>query len=204
MKTSEGVILAAALFILPILAAACTPKPFLIVNYQLPAASDTLSGQETALVISDYRENKAFLTEDAKPSLIQFNETYSLVVLKEDGSGDLLGVYEVETLLAEIFKHRLNNMGIQVSPADVQPVYELEIRLEEFKLDLYQRKWIITINYQANLFKNGRLLAMESINGSAERLKVVGKSDAEKILGELLTDMVNKLDLPKLFQQARL
>ena len=203
MRASKGVILAAAVIILPMLTAACAPKPFLIVNYQLPAASDTLSGQQTALVISDYRENKSFLTGNAKPSLIQFNETYSLVVLQEDGSGDLLGVYEFEALLEEIFKQRLNNAGIQVSPAAVQPVYELEIRLEEFKLDLFQRKWIINMNYQANLFKNGRLLAMESINGSAERLKVMAKSDAEKVLGELLTDMVNRLDLTKLFQQDR-
>ncbi len=51
--------------------------------------------------------------------------------------------------------------------------------------------------------KNGRLLAMQSVNGSAERLKVMGKSDAEKVLAELLTDMVNKLDIAKLFQQAQ-
>ena len=59
------------------------------------------------------------------------------------------------------------------------------------------------MSYQANLLKDGRLLAMESVSGSAERLKVMGKSDAEKLLGELMSDMVNKLDLAKLFQQAR-
>jgi hypothetical protein len=47
------------------------------------------------------------------------------------------------------------------------------------------------------------LVAKESVNGSAERLKVMGKSDAEKILGELVSDMVNKLDVAKLLQQAR-
>jgi hypothetical protein len=31
----------------------------------------------------------------------------------------------------------------------------------------------------------------------------MGKSEAEKILSELLTDMANKLDVDKLFQQAR-
>jgi hypothetical protein len=31
----------------------------------------------------------------------------------------------------------------------------------------------------------------------------MGKSDAEKILGELVTDMVNKLDVARLYQQAR-
>jgi hypothetical protein len=31
----------------------------------------------------------------------------------------------------------------------------------------------------------------------------MGKSDAEKILGELVTDMVNKLDVAKLFKQIQ-
>ena len=59
------------------------------------------------------------------------------------------------------------------------------------------------MSYRANLLSNGRLLSKESVSGEAERLKVMGKSDAEKVLGELLTDMVNKLNLVKLFQQAR-
>ena len=85
----------------------------------------------------------------------------------------------------------------------IEAEFDLEIRLKEFKLDLAGRKWIFKMNYQANLLKNGSLLAMESVNGSAERLKVMGKSGAEEVLGEMLTDMVNKLDLAKLFQQAR-
>ena len=88
------------------------------------------------------------------------------------------------------------------APAD-QAEYELEIKLKEFKLDLVGQKWIIHMNYQADLAKNRDLRAMETVSGSAERLKVISESDAEKVLGELLTDVVNKLDLAKLFQQAR-
>ena len=59
------------------------------------------------------------------------------------------------------------------------------------------------MNYQASLLDSGILLSKESVSGEAERLKVLGKSDAEKILGELLTDTVNKLNLARLLQQAR-
>jgi hypothetical protein len=59
------------------------------------------------------------------------------------------------------------------------------------------------MNYRASLSDSGGLLSKESVSGEAERLKVRGKSDAEKILGELLSDMVNKLNLESLFQQAR-
>ncbi len=203
MRPGKRTMLAAAALILLILTGACSSKPFLIVDYQLPSPSNTLEGKEVSPVITDIRENKAFLSESAKKSLREFNETYSLVVLKEDGSGNLLGVYEIDALLSEIFKQRLNNLGMQVPPPANKAEYELEIRLKEFKLDLAGRKWIVNMNYQAHLLKNGRLLAMQSVNGSAERLKVMGKSDAEKVLAELLTDMVNKLDIAKLFQQAQ-
>ena len=59
------------------------------------------------------------------------------------------------------------------------------------------------MSYQAGLSKNQANLAKESVNGSAERLKVMGKSDAEKILGELVSDMVNKMNLTQLFQRAQ-
>jgi hypothetical protein len=47
------------------------------------------------------------------------------------------------------------------------------------------------------------VIAKESVNGSAERLRVMGKSDAEKILGELVSDMANKLNVTKLLDQTR-
>jgi len=203
MELRKPAMLAAAAMILLILTGACSTKPFLIVHYQLPPPAETLADKTVSLVITDIRKTKAFLSESAKKSLREFNETYSLVVLKADGSGNLLGVYEVDALLAEIFKQRLNNLGLQVSPSSSQSEYELEIKLKEFKLDLARRNWVVNMNYQASLSKNSRIVAMESVDGSAQRLKVMGAGDAEKLLGELLTDMVNKLDLVKLFQQAQ-
>jgi hypothetical protein len=203
MKPSQPAMLAAAAMILLFLTVACSSKPFLIVHYQLPSPAETLANNEVSLVIADIRETKTFLTESAKKSLAEFNETYSLVVLKADGSGDLLGIYEADALLAETFKQRLNNLGLQVSASVNQSEYALEIKLKKFKLDLAGRNWVVNMNYEASLSKNSRLLASESVDGSAQRLKVMGAGDAEKLLGELLTDMVNKLDLVKMFQQAQ-
>jgi hypothetical protein len=202
MRTGKRTPLVTAILILLMTTAGCSSKSFLIVNYQLPSASSTLAGKEMSLVISDIRDDKAFLTESARKSLGDFNDTYSLVVLKEDGSGNLLGVYEIEPLISEIFKQRLNNLGMQVPPPGMKPEYELEIVLKEFKLNLAGQKWVVNMNYQANLLKNGNILAVEAVTGSAERLKVMGKSDAEKVLGELVTDMVNRLDMAKLLKQT--
>lgn len=203
MITSKRAVLAKAALILLFLAGACSSKPFLIVHYQLPSPSDALAGKEVRPIVSDLRENKAFLSENAKKSIKQFNETYSLVAVNQDGSGNLLGIYEIDTLLSELFKQRLTNLGIRVPPPTNDSEYELEINLQDFKIDLAGRKWIMNMSYQANLLKDGRLLGTESVSGSAERVKVMGKSDAEKLMGELMSDMVNKLEMTKLFQQAR-
>jgi hypothetical protein len=196
--------IAAILPTLLILAASCSSKPFLVVNYQLAETSEALEGMQTAVTVLDVRENKAFLSAKAKNSLKDFNDFYSLVVLKTDGSGNLLGLYKVEDLIAEIFTQRLRNAGLQVSSPGERTANTLEIKLNQFKLDLADRKWVATMKYQANLLINGRFVATESVNGSAERLKITGKSGAEKILGELITDIVNKLDIATIFQRARL
>ena len=186
MITSKRAVLAKAALILLFLAGACSSKPFLIVHYQLPSPSDALAGKEVRPIVSDLRENKAFLSENAKKSIKQFNETYSLVAVNQDGSGNLLGIYEIDTLLSELFKQRLTNLGIRVPPPTNDSEYELEINLQDFKIDLAGRKWIMNMSYQANLLKDGRLLGTESVSGSAERVKVMGKSDAEKLMGELM------------------
>ena len=186
-----------------VLASACASKPFLKVQYQLPSSSTALTGERLSLTISDRRNDDAFLSGNAKKSLKNFNGTYSLVVLRDDGSGNLIGAYDLDSLLKEIFKQRLENEGVQVIASADNADASLEIQIKEFKLDLVDRKWVLRMSYQAGLSKNSGLLAKESVNGSAERLKVMGKSDAEKILGELVTDMVNKLNVARLFQQAR-
>lgn len=182
---------------------ACTPKPFLKVQYQLPPHSNSLEGEKVAVAVSDMRATKALLTESAKKSLKDFNETYSLIVVRDDGSGNLIGVYDLVPLLTKVFQQRLINEGIQVAAIADTDVPELKIEITEFQLDFANRKWRVSMNYRASILDDGKLLSKESISGEAERLKVRGKRDAEKLLGELLSDMANRLNLVRLFQQAR-
>ena len=203
MVLNKQLILIALALAVAVLASACASKPFLKVQYQLPSSSTALTGERLSLTVSDRRNDDAFLSANAKKSLKNFNGTYSLVVLRDDGSGNLIGAYDLDSLLKEIFKQRLENESVQVIASADNADASLEIQIKEFKLDLVDRKWVLRMSYQAGLSKNSGMLAKESVNGSAERLKVMGKSDAEKILGELVTDMVNKLNVSKLFQQAR-
>ena len=192
-----------SVMILAVLVSACASKPFLKVQYQLPSSSTASTGERISLAVSDRRNDDSFLSRNAKKSIKNFNGTYSLVVLRDDRSGNLIGAYDLDSLLREIFRQRLKNEGLRVIDIADSAYANLEIELKEFKLDIVDRKWVLRMSYQAGLSKNSGLIAKESVNGSAERLKVMGKSDAEKILGELVTDMVNKLDVAKLLQQAR-
>lgn len=203
MVLSKQFVLTTLAMIMAAMVSACASKPFLKVQYQLPSSSKALTGERIALAISDRRNDDAFLSSKAKASIKNFNGTYSLVVLRDDGSKNLIGAYDLDSLLKEIFRHRLENEDVQVIATADKADASLEIQLKEFRLDIVDRKWVLRMSYQAELSKNGGLIARESVNGSAERLKLMGKSDAEKILGDLVTDMVNRLDVARLLQQAR-
>lgn len=204
MKFQKRRLLLILALVLVLFTGACASKPFLKVQYQLPTPSSTLEGQQVALAVSDMRSKETLVTESARKSLKDFKGTFSLVVLRKDGSGNLRGVFDLVSLFSEVFQQRLKNEGIQAATVSDSTLPELKIEITEFQLDLVGRKWIVKMNYKASLFDNGILLSNESVSGQAERLKVMGKRGAEKILGELLTDVVNKLNLVGLFQQARL
>ncbi|MEX1325448.1 MAG: hypothetical protein AB1Z29_01510 [Desulfobacterales bacterium] len=190
--------------VLAFFAGACASKPFLKVQYQLPSPSSTLDGKQVSVTVSDMRIKEALVTETARKSLRDFKGTFSLVVLRDDGSGNLRGAYDLVSLFSEVFQQRLKNEGIQATTGADTSLPELKIEITEFQIDFVNRKWIVAMNYRASLIDNGILLSKESVGGQAERLKVMGKKGAEKILSELLTDVVNKLNLVGLFQQARL
>lgn len=204
MKLRKRQIVLIPALVLAFFAGACASKPFLKVQYQLPSPSSTLEGQQVVLAVADMRSEESLVTETARKSLKDFKGTFSLVVLRKDGSGNLRGAYDLVSLFSEVFQQRLKNEGVQATTIADSALPELKIEITEFQLDVVDRKWIIGMNYKASLSDNGILLSKESVSGQAERLKVMGKKGAEKILSELLTDVVNKLNMVGLFQQARL
>ena len=202
MKLRKPWVLLVPVLILAISAGACTSKPFLRVQYQLPSPSLTLEGRQVDLAVSDMRSIQTLVTQNARKALKNFKGTFSLVVLREDGSGDLMGAYDLVSLLSEVFRQRLKNEGILATAVAEGTLTELKIDIAEFQLDYADRKWIVRMNYRASLLEKGILLSKESVSGEAERLRVVGKKGAEKLLSELITDVVNKLNLVGLFRQA--
>jgi hypothetical protein len=116
-------------------------------------------------------------------------------VAQENKDDRLVGAFSLSSMVREIFKHRLENAGVRIVTEEEIDVPIVEIVLKEFKLDLPNRNWVIQMNYQANLIKQGRVVGGEAITGSAERLRVISGKNAEKIIGELVSDVVNRLNL---------
>jgi hypothetical protein len=153
-----------------------------------------------ALAVKDIRENPSIATKSARMALKNFTGHFALIVTQENTNDKLVGAFSLSSMIKEIFKHRLENAGVVVAAEEDPSVPLVEIVLKEFKLDLQNRKWIITMNYQANLVKENRIVTGETITGSAERMRVVGSKDAEIIVGELVTEVANKLNLNELLQ----
>ena len=183
------------ILVVAVLASFCAAKNFLTVNYQLPRESVELKDARVALRVKDVREDPRIVTPSAKKVLKNFAGHFTLIVAQENKDDRLVGAFSLSSMVREIFKHRLENAGVRIVTEEEIDVPIVEIVLKEFKLDLPNRNWVIQMNYQANLIKQGRVVGGETITGSAERLRVISGKNAEKIIGELVSDVVNRLNL---------
>jgi len=179
---------------------ACATTSYINVTYQPPAASEGLTNQAVFLKFKDIRSDKVFLSKAAQKEFKYFTGIFSLTIAEEK-KDNLIGSFEVEPLFQEALKRRLHALGITMAPtpAENQPI--MEISLKEFLLDLKDRKWIARINFETRLIKDQNRIATEAVSAAAERLKTVGRGDAEKVLGEIFTDAINKIDVAGLFKK---
>jgi hypothetical protein len=187
----------------------CATVPELRVNYRLPPKSEALKSKRVFVGFEDARASKDLIGRGAKKEYKNFtgNITYSLA--RDDESGFRRGAYKVPSLFKDVFQRRLTYLGAEVVSNEEYSDVELRIVLKELLLDLVEedlvkKKWTVAMSYEGRLIQNGEVLANQIISGQGERAKVVGKGDADKVMGEVFEDLVNRLDVPRLFQQAGL
>ena len=183
------------------LLAGCASTSYINVNYQLPTAPSKLTGQKVFLDYKDARAEKAFLSPSAHAEFKYFTGIFSLTLTGAQ-QDNLVGSFDAASLFKEAFKRRLKAIGVEVSSVQAanQPV--MEIILKDFFLDLKDRKWMARINFETHLTREPGRVATQTVAGAAERLKIVGRSEAEKVLGEIFTDAVNDVKISELFQKA--
>jgi hypothetical protein len=182
----------------------CTTIPELKVTYHLPMRSEALKGKKVFVGFEDARKSKDLIGRGAQEQYKNFSGNITLFFARGGDEGFKIGVYHVPALFKEVFKERLEHLGAEVVSERKESEIEMMIVLKDLLLDLADRDWVVTMGFEARLMKEGEFLASQTISGQAERLKVLGRRDADKVMGEIFSDVVNRLDVPRLFQQAGL
>jgi hypothetical protein len=182
-------------------AASCSPVVRLQATYRLPSAEGTLAGKQAFVSVQDLREDKRTLGEVAALRFENSGGVISLSVARGAGPGLIKGIYSPPVLIKEALESRMKHEGIQVVPEGTAAT-GLSVLLKSFFLDRAARKWKVDIAYEARLVKDGQVVSSQFVTGEAERLDIMGTEQADAVLSELLTDVVNKLDLRKLFQAS--
>jgi len=180
----------------------CASIPELQVLYKLPPPSKQLKGRLVTLTVDDERASKTVLGKGAKEEFKGFSGNISLSVAGYNEKELRVGIFNVPDLMGEAFKRKLENLGVEVLSEKTLAKLELVIVLKEFSLDLDGREWVAKMSYEAKLIRARDTLTTQIIDGQAERYKVLGRGSADTLMGEIFTDMVNALDLSRLFKQA--
>lgn len=204
MKPSVRKLKMSAWVVIGLLATACASSNVLNVQYKLPALAAGPIPRNVVIAFEDARTNRDFLTPAARQELEGFLNVYALTISRPGQTPELKGAYPLGTLFSEILRYRLEDSGAKVMPPGAAADAEVQLALNQFQLDFGDRKWNASVAYEARLLKNGTLLSRQTISGSAERIMLMKKTDAEKVIGELVSDAINQLDLMALFKQAGL
>ena len=191
--------------VLAVAIAGCASSPsYLSVTYALPEASDEITGKSLVVQVSSAIDSGEVVGPGAADDLKDFTGLYSVSVAGKHAKPVLIGAYDVAGMFQTAFAERLTAAGIRVvaGPADDSPI--LDVRITEFRIDREGRQWVANLAYEASVVRDGEPLTTQRISGTAERMKVVGTGDAEKLLGEIVTSMVNRLDMALLFDHPKL
>jgi hypothetical protein len=181
---------------------ACSSIAYVQLNDRLPAKTTALAGKKAFLSVIDERKIKDFAGRGVKREFDNFSETIAYSVKKEAEPTLNLGLYDAPSLVREAFRLRVENEGVEIVPEKKAGQVELVLALQEFSLDLVDRFWKVRLGYEIRLVRNGAVLAKQFANGEAERLKIMGTDQADAVVGDLFTDVMNRLNVAKLFRDA--
>jgi hypothetical protein len=181
----------------------CSAIPHLQLTYRLPPEHGALAGKRAFLNVEDMRKDKQALGPGARDEFENTSGAISLSVAKGAGPGIRRGIYQPPALLKEAMESRMKHEGIEVV-AEGASAAGLSLLLKSFFVDRVERKWKVAASYEARLVKEGNVLSSQIVSGEAERLELVGAEQAEVVIGELFTDVVNRLDMSRLFRESGL
>ncbi len=177
---------------------ACATISKLEVTYNTMPKSNTLEGKEIYFAFIDKRANKDIIGNGAKRVYKNFSGNINYFLSKVEKERFLVGIYDIETLFNKTFTLYLENMGLQLLPERKEGIPELAINLYDFTLDLSGRRWIAKIDYEVEFTQEGNVLTRR-FKGQSEKFRISRLKQAHQVMSETFNDMVNKLDVKRLF-----
>lgn len=189
--------------LLLLFSSSCATLPYLNLTYRLPVGKPEVKGKTVSLSIQDERRSKAILGPGALDDFGS-SETVSLAISEGGGPAYGMGIYDYPRVLKEAFRKRLEHAGIAVASGGETAEAEIAIAVQDFFLDLVSRRWQFRMRYEARLVKGDRVVASQNINGEGERLKILGRDQAEEVVGEVFSDTLNQLNPGRLLAQGGL
>lgn len=202
IKLKQGIHI--CLLFLMTAAFSCATIPSLNLNYRLPLEGGILKGKRVFLNIKDQRSDKGIIGRGAMKEFEGFSGNVSFSLARGAEEGFKMGLYEPPALFLEAFKKRLEAAGVQVLASGEEGEAEMVILLKSFSLDKQGRAWKANTECEIRLEKSGTLLSKQIVSGEGERIKIMGRRQADQVISEIFTDTVNRLDLERLFEQAGL
>ena len=183
---------------------ACSSIAYVQLDDRLPAKASALEGRKVFLTVEDERKTKDFAGKGVKREFDNFSENLAYSVRKGTEPGLKMGLYDAPSLVKEAVRLRVKNEGAEIVPEKVPGQADLVVVLQEFSLDLVERTWKVRLAYEARLVREGTILAKQFATGEAERLKLLGTDQADAVVGDLFVDVMNRLNVAKLFRDAGL
>ncbi len=177
---------------------ACATLPSMNVTYKTMPKSNILEGREIYFRFIDKRSDKNIIGQGAKEIYKHFSGNINFIVSKGKKDESLVGVYEAESLFKNALAIYLENMGLRLLPEPKPGIPELAIKLHDFVLDLSGRRWVARIVYEAEFIQDGSVLIRE-FRGEGEKYRVSRLTQADQVMSETFTDIVNQLDVKRMF-----
>ena len=199
LQSVKAVIVVFSLFVLMV---SCTKIQYIQVDYRLPAEQVDLKDKKVLLSFQDNRNPKDIIGAGAKSDYKNFSNNFSYSLARGTEKGFKIGVFDLHDLFMEAFTKRLENSGLIVLKEKGGEEAEVVIVLNDFLLDRVNLMWKFSMAYEARLVKEGEVVTTQIKTGKGERLKLVGRKEADIVVGETFTEMVNRLDVERLFQQG--
>lgn len=195
-----GPVIAAVL----LLVGACATVQDVRVSYRLPEAGKALDGRKVFIDFQDNREDREILTPAAREAYTYHSGNVALFVSRGEGGPSSEGLKNVPSLFRDVFSMRIRQLGGGIVSRESKADATLVIALETFSLDLEDRTWKGRMAYGLRVIRDDRVRASQEMAGEAERVKIIGLKQADQLMGELFTDIMNRPDLAELFMKAGL